>query len=60
MMVKLKSKYAEARKWLDENIPNLRPKDLGKFYGLKMQIEKYGEFKEVKNSKHYNIMYNRI
>ena len=49
MMLKLKSKYSEAEQWVDGNITNLQPNDLGEFYGLKMQIERNGEFKEVKN-----------
>ena len=36
--------YQAASKWVDENIPRIRPEDLAEFYGFKMQYEYFGEF----------------
>ena len=31
---KLRQKFTAGSKWVEKNIPNLRPKDLEEFYGL--------------------------
>ena len=37
----LRSKFHEDSKWVEENIPKLRPKDLEEFYGLFKQGQQY-------------------
>lgn len=44
--IALKAKFVTSCDWVDLNIPNLRPDDLGMFYGLKMQVTRNGQFKK--------------
>ncbi|CAG5082544.1 Oidioi.mRNA.OKI2018_I69.PAR.g10153.t1.cds [Oikopleura dioica] len=44
----LRIQFHEDSKWVEENIPNLRPKDLEEFYGLYKQATENGKFEQEK------------